>query len=139
MVTELEEPAGPGKPEDIPDAYDDTVTGPSIIGMTLVMRGELTLDEDLIIEGTFDGTTIQGARNLSIGSFARVKADIEGESADIAGKIDGDFRGSGTVILHKTARVSGAISAERVCIEDGTNLERAIVSGCISRIDDDAQ
>jgi len=47
--------------------------------MTLVMRGELTLDEGLIIESKFDGKMIHGARNLSIGSFASVKADIEGE------------------------------------------------------------
>jgi cytoskeletal protein CcmA (bactofilin family) len=138
VATEHDEPAAPKPPEDIPDTYDPTAAGPSIIGMTLVMRGELTLDEDLIIEGTFDGTTINGARNLSIGSFANVKAHIEGESADIAGKIDGDFRGSGTVVLHKTARITGEISANRVCIEDGTNLERAIVSGCISRIEEDS-
>ena len=47
--------------------------------MTLVIRGELTLDEDLIIEDKFDGRMIHSARNLSIGSFASVKADIEGE------------------------------------------------------------
>ena len=43
------------------------------------MSGELTLDEDLIIEGKFDGKMIHSARNLSIGSFASVKADIEVE------------------------------------------------------------
>lgn len=138
MATEHEQPAQPILTEEYPDADEDSPCGPSIIGMTLVMRGELTLDEDLIIEGKFDGTMIHGARNLSIGSFASVKADIEGESADIAGTIDGDFRGSGTVVLHRTARVSGEISAEKVCIEDGTNLEHAILSGCISRIEDES-
>lgn len=29
---------------------------PSIIGITVVMKGELTVGEDLVIEGTFDGT-----------------------------------------------------------------------------------
>jgi hypothetical protein len=45
------------------------------------MGGELTLDEDLIIEGKCDSKMIHGARNLSIGSFAGVKADIAGTLA----------------------------------------------------------
>lgn len=104
--------------------------------MTVVMRGELTLAEDLTIEGTFDGHSIDGAKKLLIGAGARVRADIHGESADIAGTVDGDFAGTGTVVVRRTARIHGAISAARLCVEDGTNLEHAILSGRISRAED---
>jgi cytoskeletal protein CcmA (bactofilin family) len=110
--------------------------GTSIIGVTLVMKGELSLDEDLIIDGRFEGPVIDGAHSLSIGTFAKVKADIRGDSAEIAGTVDGDIRGSGTVVLRRTARVRGAISADRLRVEDGTNLENAILSGRISRVED---
>ncbi len=110
--------------------------GTSIIGLTLVMKGELSLDEDLIIDGRFEGPAIDGARCLSIGTFANVKADIRGGSAEIAGTVDGDFHGSGTVVLRRTARLRGAISAGTLRVEDGTNLEHAILSGRITRAEE---
>lgn len=97
------------------------------------MRGELTLDEDLIIEGKFEGTRIDGARKLSIGTFAEVRANVRGESADIAGTIDGDFEGAGTVFVRRTARINGVISSRELRVEDGTNLEHAVLCGCIGR------
>ncbi|HEX5786701.1 MAG TPA: polymer-forming cytoskeletal protein [Woeseiaceae bacterium] len=118
------------------EAFKPGEYGPSIIGTTVVMRGELTLAEDLTIEGTFDGSRIDGAKNLAIGARARVRAHIQGESADIAGTVDGDFAGTGTVVLRRTARIHGAISAERLRVEDGTNLENAVLCGRISLTDE---
>lgn len=118
------------------EAFEPGEYGPSIIGTTVVMRGELTLAEDLTIEGTFDGSRIEGAKNLAIGARARVRAHMQGESADIAGTVDGDFAGTGTVVVRRTARIHGAISAECLRVEDGTNLENAVLSGRISLTDD---
>lgn len=125
-------PAG-GSAEHTTDEPPVSPFGPSIIGATLVMKGELTLDEDLIIDGQFEGPVINGARRLDIGAFATVKADIHGESAEIAGTIDGDFHGGGSVLLRRTARITGEISATNLEIEDGTNLEHTILSGRITR------
>ena len=72
---------------------------PSIIGSTVVMKGELTVGEDLEIEGTFDGTIIA--------------------------------RGQDTVTVRRTARLSGEVSASIVRVEDGTNLEKTVLSGRI--------
>jgi cytoskeletal protein CcmA (bactofilin family) len=99
----------------------------------MVLRGELSLAEDLIIEGTFDGSIIQGDQRLSIGQNARVKANIRTGSAIIAGVVDGDVRGSRTVIVKKTAQLHGALTAERLCLEMGANLEDVILSGSIAR------
>jgi cytoskeletal protein CcmA (bactofilin family) len=99
----------------------------------MVLRGELSLAEDLIIEGTFDGSIIQGDQRLSIGENARVKANIRTGSAIIAGVVDGDVRGSRTVIVKKTAQLHGALTAERLCLEMGANLEDVILSGSIAR------
>lgn len=109
-------------------------TRPSVIGYTLVMKGELTLDEDLVIDGNFEGTTIRGPRSLTVGPFATVRADIrDGGSAEIAGTLEGDFDGDGTVIVRRTARITGQIKARDLQIEDGTNLEHTVLSGRIRR------
>ena len=75
----------------------------SLIGITVVMKGTLTVGEDLVIEGTFDGS-------------------ITGASRD-------------TVVVRRTARLRGEISASNVQIEDGTNLEDTVLSGRISLAD----
>lgn len=107
--------------------------GPSILGSTLVLRGDLSLAEDLIIEGRFDGSITQGDQRLSIGEHARVNATIRTGSAIIAGVVEGDVRSTRTVIVKKTARLHGALTAERLCLETGANLEDVILSGSIAR------
>jgi cytoskeletal protein CcmA (bactofilin family) len=107
---------------------------PSCIGSTMVLKGELSLEEDLIIEGSFDGSIIQGNQRLSIGEHARVRATIRTGSAIIAGAVEGNIHGSSTVIVKKTARLHGALTAERLCLESGANLEDVILSGNIARI-----
>ncbi|MEX2123641.1 MAG: polymer-forming cytoskeletal protein [Woeseia sp.] len=106
---------------------------PSFIGSTMVLKGDLSLAEDLIIEGTFDGSITQGNHRLSIGKHARVKATIRTGSAIIAGIVEGNVHGSSTVIVKKTARLHGALTAERLCLESGANLEDVILSGNIAR------
>jgi cytoskeletal protein CcmA (bactofilin family) len=110
------------------------VGAPSCIGATMVLRGDLSLEEDLIIEGSFDGSITQGDQRLSIGEHARVRATIRTGSAIIAGVVEGNIRGSSTVIVKKTARLHGALTAEKLCLESGANLEDVILSGNIARI-----
>lgn len=101
------------------------------------MNGSLTLDEDLIIDGRFEGTHIEGVHRLSISTFATVKADIRAQSAEIEGTLDGTFEASGTVLVRRSARIKGEISASTLRIETGTNLEDAVLSGRISLADPD--
>lgn len=116
-----------------------TPGAPSIIGATVVMKGDLSLEEDLIIEGTFDGSIRQGGQRLSIGESARVTATIRTGSAVIAGAVDGDIEGTSTVIVRKTARLRGALSAKRLRLEPGANLEDVVLSGNVAfaEVDDD--
>lgn len=102
----------------------------------MVLKGDLSLAEDLIIEGSFDGSITQGDQRLSIGEHARVNATIRTGSAIIAGSVIGDVRGSRTVIVKKTARLHGALTAQRLCLESGANLEDVVLSGNIARTKD---
>jgi cytoskeletal protein CcmA (bactofilin family) len=117
---EAERTAGPGD-------------GPSVLGSTLVLRGELRLAEDLIIEGRFDGSITQGDQRLSIGEHARVTATVRTGSAVIAGFVDGDVRGSHTVVVKKTATLRGALTAERLSLDFRADLEDVVLSGKIGR------
>ena len=50
---------------------------PSIIGSTVVMKGELIVGEDLVIEGTFEGTiTGEGTDTVTVRRIARLSGEV---------------------------------------------------------------
>lgn len=97
------------------------------------MKGELTLDEDLVINGTFIGPINNHARRLSVTSFGMVQGDVQcGGSVDIAGTLEGTISGGSALILRRTAHLSGSLSAESVVVEKGTNLTKAVLAGRVT-------
>jgi len=91
----------------------------SVIGPTLVFKGELSADEDLVIEGTIEGTIAHHKKNLMIGKQGRVTADIHASSVIVEGELNGDIHGEGLVSLAKGATVNGNVYCTRLIMEDG--------------------
>lgn len=94
----------------------------SVIGPTLVFKGELSADEDLIIEGTIEGTIAHHKKNLTIGAKGRVSADIHASSVLVEGQLDGDIHSDGLVSLAKGATVNGNIYCARLVLQDGSRF-----------------
>jgi cytoskeletal protein CcmA (bactofilin family) len=94
----------------------------SVIGPTLVFKGELSADEDLIIEGTIEGTIAHHKKNLTIGAKGRVAANIHASSVLVEGQLDGDIHSDGLVSLAKGATVSGNIYCARLVLQDGSRF-----------------
>ncbi len=100
-----------------------------VIGPTLVFKGELSADEDLIIEGQIEGTIAHHKKNLTVGKQGRVKADIDATSVIIEGQLVGDIRSDGIVSLAKGADVKGNIFCARIVMKDGARFEGKIDMG----------
>jgi cytoskeletal protein CcmA (bactofilin family) len=98
----------------------------SVIGPTLVFKGELSADEDLVIEGTVEGTIAHQEKNLTVGKRGRVKANIQAKSVSIEGTVVGDVRCDERVELCASANVTGNISAPRVQLADGATFNGSI-------------
>ena len=98
----------------------------SVIGPTLIFKGELSANEDLIIEGRIEGTIAHQDKNLTVGKNGRVKADIHAQIVEIQGEVDGDIRGDKLVKLTSSAVVKGNIQCGRICMEDGANFSGTI-------------
>lgn len=91
----------------------------SVIGPTLVFRGELSADEDLVIEGTIEGKIAHHEKNLTIGSQGRVTADIHASAVIVEGELNGDIHSDGLVSLAAKATVNGNIYCARLVMEEG--------------------
>jgi cytoskeletal protein CcmA (bactofilin family) len=103
--------------------------GTSVLGPTLTFRGgELSVDEDLIIEGTVEGKIAHQNHHLTIGKNGRVKADVKARLITVYGTIEGNLHGDEGVQVMASARVTGNVVAPRVSIETGARFEGSITT-----------
>ncbi len=127
---ELEEGPGAVSPAAQPSSRQTAPTGgrrePATIGPSITIKGEVSGDEDLMIQGKVDGTVTLHQHNVTIGQEGRVKADVAGKIVVVEGEVEGDLRGAEQVVLRRSARVKGNISAPRVSLEDGAGFRGGI-------------
>jgi cytoskeletal protein CcmA (bactofilin family) len=96
-----------------------------IIGKGIVIKGELTGEQDLIIEGRVEGS-IALKKHLIVENTGVVLADLETENITIKGEMNGNMVASDMVEIADTAKVVGDIQAPRVIISDGARFRGSI-------------
>lgn len=121
----------PAEPK--PQAVEPRQRDVSVIGPTVHFKGELSANEDLLIEGHIEGFIAHQDKNLTVGTKGRVKADIHANAVEVFGEVEGDIKGDEIIRIAKTARVVGNIRCSRLVIEDG-----AVFSGQIEMRDEAA-
>jgi len=92
------------------------------IGRSITINGDVSGDEDLVIQGRIEGTVNLQQHNVTIGPEGRVKANISGRTVTIEGEVEGDVRGAEQVALRSASKVHGDIVAPRVVLEDGATF-----------------
>jgi len=106
----------------------------AVIGSTLVIKGELSADQDLIIDGQIEGTITHHKKNLTVGETGRVKADIHASSVIVLGQLSGDIHSEGMVSLAKGCDVKGNIFCTHLFVEDGARFRGNIDMGELPRV-----
>lgn len=120
------EPEGPDAPS--PRRKSPT-TEPATIGPSITISGEVSGDEDLLIEGRVEGSVDLAEQSVTVGREGRVNADITGRVVTIEGEVEGDLKGGEQVILRSSAKVEGDITAPRVILEDGARFRGLVDMG----------
>ena len=97
----------------------------SVLGPTLKFKGELTADEDLLIQGAVEGS-IRHSSSLTIGDSGRIRADIAAEYVAVEGNVEGDIHGSQSVTVRESADISGNICSPTVSLIEGATFNGKI-------------
>ena len=128
-------PAQPGpQPGASPQALSSGVAQPaspdaskkvSVLGKTLVFKGELSADEDIILQGRVEGS-IHHTQSVTVGIDGVVIGDTHARSIVVEGTVEGDLRGVVSVLILATATVRGNIAAPRVGIMEGANFNGSV-------------
>jgi cytoskeletal protein CcmA (bactofilin family) len=107
-------------------APSSSSTGMSVVGPSLVIKGELEAGEDLLIEGRVEGTIKHTAEQLLIGQSGILKADIRARNVVIEGEVEGDIYGSESVSIRETAKVRGNVFTPKVSISEGAHFKGGV-------------
>lgn len=97
----------------------------TVIGPDLVIDGEISGDESLVVQGTVKGRiTLQ--EKISVDGAAVVEADVDARAVEISGRLTGNIQASERVELRSECRVVGDIRAPRILIADGANFKGSV-------------
>jgi cytoskeletal protein CcmA (bactofilin family) len=97
----------------------------SVLGPTLKFKGELSADEDLLIQGEVEGT-IRHSSSLTIGESGHIKANVAAEYVSVEGNVEGDIHGSQSVTVRETADITGNICSPIVSLLEGAKFNGKI-------------
>lgn len=96
------------------------------IGPSISIKGDLSGEEDLIVEGRVEGTIDLKQNNLTVGKEGRVSATVRANTISVEGEVEGDLSGDEQVVVRRSGNVQGNINAPRVTLEDGCKFRGSI-------------
>jgi cytoskeletal protein CcmA (bactofilin family) len=96
------------------------------IGPSIFIKGDLSGEEDLVIEGRVEGKVDLKQNNVTVGKNGRVKADVFGKVVVVEGEVDGNVFAREQAILRQSGAIRGNITAPRVILEDGSRFKGSI-------------
>src|ERR1700690_3403354 len=88
------------------------------IGPTIVIKGKLKSDEDLIVRGRIEAE-ISSTKALFIENSGVIKANVSVKSAKISGVVVGNITAEERIEIAPDGRVVGDLLAPRIIISDG--------------------
>ena len=98
----------------------------AVIGPKIRIKGDLSGDEDILIQGQVDGTIELKEHALTIGENGAIKANAVAKSITIEGKVEGDLYGAENIIIRQSSNVRGNLVSPRVSLEDGAKFRGSI-------------
>ncbi len=96
------------------------------LGSSLHVKGEISGNEDLYIEGTVEGLVHLDERKLTVGATAKLTADVIAGQVIVYGSVNGNVRAKGKIEIKKDGSVTGDLTTAQIIIEDGAYFKGSI-------------
>jgi cytoskeletal protein CcmA (bactofilin family) len=99
---------------------------PARLGSSLHVKGEISGNEGLIIDGSVEGLIQLDEQKLMFGATAKVTADIIARELVVVGNVNGNLRAKDRIEIKKDGSVTGDLTTARIMIEDGAYFKGSI-------------
>ena len=96
------------------------------LGASLHIKGEITGNEDLVIDGSVEGLVQLDDHKLMIGVTATVTADIIAREVVVYGTVKGNLQAKSRIEIKKDGSVNGDLMTARIVIEEGAYFKGSI-------------
>lgn len=96
------------------------------IGKSIVVKGELTGNEDVEIDGTVDGDIRLPEHVLTIGPNGKVGGSIHAKTIQILGNVKGDVSASERIEIESSGVVEGDLRSPRLLVQEGAVFNGSI-------------
>ncbi len=96
------------------------------LGSSLQIKGHVTGNEDLQIDGKIDGPITLRGHQLTVGSTAQLNSEIHASEVIVYGKVVGNVHARDRVDVKTDGSIVGDISTARISIEDGAHFKGRI-------------
>lgn len=96
------------------------------LGASLEIKGKITGEEDLQIDGKVDGPISLEGRRLTVGRTGKLNSEITAGEVIVHGTVTGNLRARDRVEIRKDGSVIGDVAAARISIEDGAYFKGRI-------------
>ena len=110
----------------MPPAGRTADLAPSRLGSSLHVKGEISGNEDLDIDGAVEGLVHIDERKLTVGATAKLTADIIAGEVIVYGSVQGNVRGKGKIEIKNNGSVNGDLTTAQIIIEDGAYFKGSI-------------
>lgn len=105
----------------------------TLISAGTILHGDVNSDNDLRIDGTIHGNVNCSAKVI-IGSTGMVEGNIEGQQADVTGKVIGNILVKDLLQLKGSCSVNGNINAGKLQIEPTATFNGQCQMGAVTNI-----
>ena len=96
--------------------------GATSIDATIRVKGEITGDEDIVVDGHVEGI-INLNKSLVVGRRGSVEADVRAASVMIHGRVSGNIVADQKVEILATGRLEGNIKSPKIVIAEGAHFK----------------
>jgi len=96
------------------------------IGRSIVLKGELSANEDLVIDGQFDGNVNLQDHCLTVGPNGKVNAEVQARQVVVYGTVSGNVNAREKIEVRRTGHVTGDLKSGSVSIEEGAYFKGSI-------------
>jgi cytoskeletal protein CcmA (bactofilin family) len=94
----------------------------TLIGPKVRFVGDISGDEDILVQGRFEGN-IEIGRKVTVAASGEVRGDVHARSIVVGGRVHGQIRADERAELLASASVQGDVHAPKVVIAEGAQLQ----------------
>jgi cytoskeletal protein CcmA (bactofilin family) len=95
-------------------------------GQSIVIKGDISGGEDLVIAGRVEGSITLAGRALTLAAGSQVVGMVSAAAVILSGKVEGSVEATERLEVKETALVEGDLTAPKLVVADGAQLQATI-------------